>query len=88
MSQEIMERNETAYTLGFACGMFGLWGIAHLYMGRIGAGLVKMIIMAPVHLIISAVACCGFVTIPWAVTRWFRLAQEQANEGALVQKAG
>ncbi len=39
---ERAERNETAFVLSFVFGLFAVYGIAHLYQGKIKEGLVWM----------------------------------------------
>ena len=78
----IQARNETAYTIGFVFGIFAVWGIAHIYNGRVGDGLVKMFIMMPVNAVISAAMGFTVIGIPWGLKRWFKQAQQQAEDGA------
>ena len=78
----IQTRKQTAYTIGFVFGIFAVWGIAHIYNGRIGDGLVKMFIMMPVNAVISFLMCCTMIGIPWGLKRWFKQAQQQAEDCA------
>ena len=77
------QRNETAYTLGFLFGFFGICGVAHMYKGKTTESLFWIFIKGPLHFVVAvAVNCTVIGLMTWSSPFWIGTVQRQADEGA------
>ncbi|MDE2776219.1 MAG: hypothetical protein OXI77_09795 [Chloroflexota bacterium] len=77
-------RNQTALIVGFICGIFGLWGVAHFMNGKIGSGILWLIfgpILAVIAITVFSTITLG-IGVLFAIPVWLLMVYAQAKGGA------
>ncbi len=78
------QRNDSAFIIGLIAGLFGIWGLAHVLNGKLGAGCLWMLIVGPLlgailGGIVFATAGLGAIVI---LPLWLYIVYSQAKNGA------